>query len=338
MRCGAVEEPLLTPEVLVSHANAKLAPKGRLALARCVVDDGWPVRRAAERFQVSPTTATRWAGRYRLLGQAGMADRSSRPHRCPRRTPTRTERRIIKVRVIRRWGPARIAYLLGLHPSTVHRVLTRFGVARLRWLDRATGRVIRRYERATPGELVHVDIKKLGRIPDGGGHKKLGRTLGNHNNTHHNKQKRLGYAYLHNAVDDHSRLAYTEILGDERKETAAAFWQRANNYFTSCGITVTRVLTDNGACYRSTLFAAALGETITHKRTRPYRPQTNGKVERFNRTLLDEWAYARTYRSEAERVAAFPAWLHTYNHHRGHTALGGTTPASRVTNLSGQNT
>jgi len=127
-----------------------------------------------------------------------MADRSSRPHRCPRRTPTRTERRIIKVRVIRRWGPARIAYLLGLHPSTVHRVLTRFGVARLRWLDRATGRVIRRYERATPGELVHVDIKKLGRIPDGGGHKKLGRTLGNHNNTHHNKQKRLGYAYLHN--------------------------------------------------------------------------------------------------------------------------------------------
>jgi len=177
----------------VSHANAKLAPKGRLALARCVVDDGWPVRRAAERFQVSPTTATRWAGRYRLLGQAGMADRSSRPHRCPRRTPTRTERRIIKVRVIRRWGPARIAYLLGLHPSTVHRVLTRFGVARLRWLDRATGRVIRRYERATPGELVHVDIKKLGRIPDGGGHKKLGRTLGNHNNTHHNKQKRLGY-------------------------------------------------------------------------------------------------------------------------------------------------
>jgi len=131
--------------------------------------------------------------------------------------------------------------------------------------------------------------------------------------------------------------AYTEILCDERKETAVAFWQRANNYFTSCGITVQRVLTDNGSCYRSKLFAAALGEGVTHKRTRPYRPQTNGKVERFNRTLLDEWAYARLYRSEAERVAAFPVWLHTYNRHRGRTALGGATPASRVTNLSGQN-
>jgi transposase InsO family protein len=317
----------------VLHANARLAPRGRLELARCVVDDGWPLRRAAERFQVSPTTAKRWADRYRLGGKAGMNDRSSRPHRSPRRTPTRTERRIIKVRVTRRWGPARIGFLLGLHPSTVHRVLARYGLARLRWLDRATGRVVRRYEHAAPGDLVHVDIKKLGRIPDGGGWKTRGRTIGNRNNN----RSRPGYAYLHNAVDDHSRLAYTEILDDEKKESASAFWTRANAYFNSCGITVTRVLTDNGACYRSRLFAAALGESITHKRTRPYRPQTNGKVERFNRTMLEEWAYAHPYNSEADRLASFPAWLHSYNHHRGHTALRGATPASRVTNLSGQN-
>jgi transposase InsO family protein len=310
-----------------------LAPRGRLALAQCVVDDGWPLRRAAERFQVSATTAARWAGRYRQLGAAGMADRSSRPRRCPRRMPTRTERRIIKVRVTRRWGPARIGYLLGLHPSTVHRVLSRFGLARLAWLDRATGRVVRRYEHAAPGDLVHVDIKKLGRIPDGGGHRVLGRAQGWKNRG----TARPGYAYLHNAVDDCSRLAYTEILADERKETAAAFWRRANAWFNASGITVKRVLTDNGSCYRSNAFAAALTDAIAHKRTRPYRPQTNGKVERYNRTLLEEWAYATTYQSEDERVAAFAAWLHTYNHHRGHTALGGQPPASRVTNLSGQN-
>jgi transposase InsO family protein len=230
-------------------------------------------------------------------------------------------------------GLARIGFHLGLHPSTVHRVLARWGLARLRWLDRATGRVIRRYEHDAPGDLVHVDIKKLGRIPDGGGHRVLGRTAGNRNN---NKHVRPGYAFLHNAVDDHSRLAYTEIPTDEKKETAAAFWTRAAAYFTSCGITVRRVLTDNGSCYRSRLFADALGDTVAHKRTRPYRPQTNGKVERFNRTMLEEWAYARPYRSEAERVEAFADWLHNYNHHRGHTALDGKPPASRVTNLSGQ--
>jgi transposase InsO family protein len=293
------------------------------------------LRRAAERFQTSPTTAARWASRYRQCGIAGMVDRSSRPHRSPGRTPTRVERRIIKVRVIRRWGPARIGFLLGLHPSTVHRVLARYGLAKLSWLDRGTGRVIRRYEHDAPGDLVHVDIKKLGRIPDGGGHRVLERGHGKRNN----KRSRPGYAYLHNAVDDHSRLAYTEILTDEKKQTAVGFWARANAYFTSCGITVKRVLTDNGSCYRSRDFADALhASQIAHKRTRPYRPQTNGKVERFNRTMLEEWAYARSYNSEAERAAAFPAWLHAYNHHRGHTALNGRPPASRVTNLSGQYT
>jgi len=319
----------------MSHPNAFLAPKGRLQLAKCIVDDGWPLRRAAERFQVSVPTAARWAGRYREHGADGMEDRSSRPLRSPSRTPQRRERRIIALRVNRRWGPARIGYLLGIQPSTVHKVLSRFGLAKLSWLDRATGRVIRRYEHEKPGDMIHVDIKKLGRIPDGGGHRVMDRAAGKKNKTGTAANRRPGYAYLHNAVDDHSRFAYTEILEDEKKETAAGFWERANEAFNAAGITVKRVLTDNGSCYRSHAFKDALGPDITHKRTRPYRPQTNGKVERFNRTMLEEWAYAHPYTSEAERVAAFPAWLHDYNHHRGHTSLKGQPPASRVTNLRG---
>jgi transposase InsO family protein len=327
----------------VSHRNAPLSETGRLRLARCVVEDGWSLRRAAERFQVAVSTAARWAGRYRELGEAGMADRSSRPHRSPNRTPMRTERRIIKIRVIRRWGPARIAYLLGLNVSTVHNVLTRYGLAKLRWLDRATGRVIRRMDSAHCGDLVHIDVKKLGKIPVGGGWRLLGRTIGKRNAqadkssgvlTSRYKPVR-GYHFLHTALDAHSRLVYSELLTDERKDTAAAFWLRAQTWFNECGITVRKVLTDNGSCYRSHVFRDALGE-IEHRRTRPYRPQTNGKVERFHRTLVDEWAYARLYRSDAERCSQFPRWLHTYNHHRGHTALGGQPPATRVPNLSGQ--
>jgi transposase InsO family protein len=272
-----------------------------------------------------------------------MIDRSSRPRHSPARTPTRTERRIIKVRVLRRWGPARIGYLLGLHPSTVHRVLTRYRLAKLRWLDRPTGRVVRRMHSEHCGDLVHVDVKKLGKIPAGGGWRMLGRSVGQHHsqadkssgkcNDYRNPLR--GYHFLHTALDAHSRLAYTELLGAECKETAAAFWARANAWFAERGITIRKVLTDNGSCYRSHAFADALGD-IEHRRTRPYRPQTNGKVERFHRTLADEWAYARLYRSDAERCTEFPRWLHTYNHHRGHTALGGQPPATRVPNLSGQ--
>jgi transposase InsO family protein len=327
----------------VSHRNAPLSETGRLRLARCVVEDGWPLRRAAERFQVSVTTAARWAGRYRAAGSAGMADRSSRPHHSPARTPTRTERRIIKIRVLRRWGPARIGYLLGLHPSTVHRVLTRYRMARLRWLDRPTGQVIRRIESSRCGDLVHVDVKKLGKIPAGGGWRMVGRSAGRRNwraDTSSGRRSKHGdplhgHHFLHTALDGHSRLAYSELLSDERKETAAAFWRRANAWFSECGIIVGKVLTDNGSCYRSHAFEDAL-EGIEHRRTRPYRPQTNGKVERFHRTLADEWAYARLYTSDTERCQEFPIWLHTYNHHRGHTALGGQPPASRVPNLSGQ--
>ena len=325
----------------MSHANATLTPRGRLLLARCVVVDRWPLRRAAERFQVSVTTAKRWAGRYRLLGPAGMADRSSRPHRSPHRTPRPVERKVLHLRVTRRWGPARIAFHLKLAISTVGRVLRRYGAPPLSFTDPATGVRIRtsrpapvRYERDKPGELVHMDVKKLGRIPDGGGHRVHGRAAAQKIK----KTAAPGYAYLHHAIDDHSRLAYSEILADEGKETVVAFWTRAVAWFADCGITVARVLTDNGSAYRSQLFAETLGTAIKHKRTRPYRPQTNGKAERFNRTLLEEWAYAQPYTSEAERVAAYPEFLHRYNHHRGHTALGGQPPAARVTNLAGQYT
>ena len=209
---------------------------------------------------------------------------------------------------------------------------------RLACLDQGTGLPVRkpaprRYEHENAGDLIHVDIKKLGHIPDGGGHRFLGRAKG-----HRNRRAGVGYAYLHHAVDDHSRLAYSEILGDEKKETAAVFWLRAVAFFAAHAITVKAVLTDNGACYRSRAFAAALGPQVKHRRTRPYRPQTNGKVERFNRTLTTEWAYAQPYTSDAERAATYQDWLHRYNHHRTHTGIGGKTPISRVHNLHGNNT
>jgi transposase InsO family protein len=335
----------------MSHANACLTPRGRLKLARCVVEDGWSLRRAAERFQVSPPTAQRWAARYRELGEDGMLDRSSRPHHCPNQTHRRVEKKIKHLRTKKQLGPVQIAGRLNMHASTVHRVITRLGLPKLALLDQATGELIRRekpvrYERAAPGDLVHVDIKKLGNIPDGGGWRIHGRTKGQMNRSAHRNPERprevsnrpnLGYAYLHNAVDDRSRLAYVEIHEDEKAETAAGFWHRAVVWFAVQGIFIDRVLTDNGSCYRSKKWAVAMKNTdCIHKRTRPYRPQTNGKVERFNRTLLHEWAYARPYASEQQRRKALPKWLHIYNHHRAHTALGGRPPASRVTNLSGQ--
>ncbi|HEX7740393.1 MAG TPA: IS481 family transposase [Marmoricola sp.] len=318
----------------MTHANAPLAPEGRLRLARLIVEGNWSARRAAERFQVAPATASKWAQRYR----AGMpmTDRSSRPFRSPRRCPRRTERRIVALRFTRRWGPHRISYHLGIPRSTVGRVLDRFRMPLLSHLDQSTGLPVRkprlvRYEKARPGQLVHVDIKKLGRIPDGGGHRVVGRQQGSRHNDGHGRGGR-GYAFLHHAVDDHSRLVYSEILTDERKETAAGFWTRAAAFFATAGILVHAVMTDNGACYRSRDFAAALG-AAKHVFTRPYRPQTNGKVERFNRTLATEWAYAKPYLSDEARAADYDTWLHFYNHHRPHTGIGGSTPASRVHNL-----
>ncbi len=341
---GVVEVSTLRhTEVFVSHRNARLTVHGRRLLVervRC----GRPVAHVAAEMGISRPTAHKWMRRWRAEGDAGLQDRSSRPHRTPHRTAPGVEDRICTLRQTRKLGPARIDPILGLSTSTVHRVLTRRGLHRLAWLDRPTGEPIRRYERARPGEMVHLDIKKLGNIPEGGGWRTVGRTAGAHHKQATTDQRKsgkpvIGYSYIHSAVDDHSRLAYSEVLTDERKETAIAFWRRAQAFFASHGITVERVLTDNGSCYKSKLFTQALTAAgITHKRIRPYRPQTNGKVERFNRTLLDEWAYNRPYTSNTERTQALTGFLHTYNHHRSHTALGGKPPISRVNNAPGQYT
>jgi transposase InsO family protein len=324
----------------VTHARAALNPAGRLKIAQLVVNDGWAQARVAERFQVARGTVSKWVARYRAEGKAGLQDRSSRPLRSPNRTDRRTERRIIALRVTRRWGPHRIGYHLHLPQSTVSKVLTRYRVPLLGHIDLNTGVRVRkpkpvRYERANPGDLVHVDVKKLGRIPDGGGWRTLGKAAGVKNKK---KSVPVGYSFLHSAIDDHSRVVYSEILTDEKKESAAGFWDRANAFYAGLGITVTRVMTDNGSCYRSRLFNDALGEEIKHKYTKPYRPQTNGKIERFHRTLAFEWAYAHHYPSDAARAATYQAWIHSYNHHRPHTGIGGKPPIERVHNVNGKNT
>jgi transposase InsO family protein len=243
------------------------------------------------------------------------------------------ERRLVELRRERRLGPARLAAQAGVPASTLHRVLQRNGVSRLSDLDPTTGRVIRRIETSRPGELVHIDVKKLAKIPPGGGWKVHGRGFDGYAKRHPPR----GYVYVHSAIDAYSRLAYSEIHANEQALTAVGFWRRAVAFYASYDITVERVLTDNGSCYRSFEFRDVLiANAITHTRTRPYHPQTNGKIERFNRTLRDEWAYARPYRSNEARARALDKWLHLYNHHRYHTAIKGT-PANCVNNLSGQN-
>jgi len=296
---------------------------------------GRPVAHVAAEMGISRATAHKWVRRWRSEGEAGLIDRSSRPRRTPHRTPASVETRVCELRQARKLGPARIGPILGLPASTVHRILTRHGLNRLAFLDRPTGQVIRRYERDRPGELIHVDVKKLGRIPDGGGHRVLGRQAGRA------RRSNMGFDYVHSAVDDHSRLAYSEIHGDEKAATCAAFLRRAAAFFTASGIDrIERVLTDNAWPYRKSFaWRQALADLgAAGKLTRAYRPQTNGKVERFNRTLLDEWAYQRPYTSNTERTKALADFLHTYNHHRCHTALGGQPPISRVNDAAGQYT
>jgi len=311
------------------HGNAPMTPRGRMIMVERIAA-GRPVAHVAAEMGVSRKTADKWWRRWQADGEAGLDDRSSRPHRCPHQTPKRVEERIVRLRQRRKLGPARISSIVGVPASTVHRVLCRHGLNRLAWMDRPTGQVIRRIHTDRPGELVHVDVKKLGRIPPGGGWRAHGRG----NVKHH----RVGYDFIHSAIDAHSRLAYSEILANEQGPTCAGFWNRAQQFFAEHAITVEAVMTDNARNYTtSRAFQDAIAG-IEHRRIRSRRPQTNGKVERFNRTLAEEWAYARVYTSNSQRTRALDRFLHTYNHHRGHTALGGDPPITHATNLAGQHT
>jgi transposase InsO family protein len=330
-----------------THSNAALTPRARQRLARLIVEAGWTPARAAERFDVSWKTAAKWAARYRAEGPAGMLDRSSAPHRQPNRTQQPVVRKIVHLRWKHRLGPVQIADRLGMQASTVHAVLVRCRLNRLTHVDRATGEPIRRYEHEHPGDLIHVDVKKLGKVPDGGGWRYVGRGQGLRNRAataartgapkSKYSQPLVGTCYLHTVIDDHSRVAYVEAHDDETKETTAAVLRNAVAWFAQRGVTVQRVLSDNGGAYRSYLWRDTCAELgVTPKRTRPYRPQTNGKIERFHRTLTDGWAFKKFYNSESARLAALPAWIHHYNHHRPHTGIGRATPISRLTNLAGQ--
>ena len=324
----------------MSHANARLTVHGRAELVRRVVEQGRPVAHVVIELNVSRATGYKWLARWRAEGPAGLVDRTSRAHRLPRKTPPELEQRVLALRAERKLGPARIGPLVGLAPSTVHAVLTRHGMHRLAWLDRPTGELVRRYERARPGELVHVDVKKLGRTREGGGWRAHGRGSAQHNHSRAEADagRQVGYDYVHCAIDDHTRLAYAEIRPDETAATCAAFLHWAATFFATVGITrIERVMTDNAMAYRrSAAWREALTDLGAQPRfTRSYRPQTNGKAERFNRTLAEEWAYIRPFTSSTDRAAALPGWLHTYNHHRSHTALGGQPPISRTTVTNG---
>lgn len=314
----------------MSHATARLTVFGRQLIVERVLS-GWSAAAAAEASGVSAATAYKWLRRFDAEGVEGLHTRSSRPHRSPRRVSKRTEDRIVRMRRKQKIGPHEIASRLKEPRSTCYAVLRRHGLNRLDRMDRPTGEVIRRYERQSPGDLGHMDTKKLARIPNGGGHRKLGRIKAPH-------ESGMGYEYVHTLEDDHSRLAYSEILPDEKAETCAMFLRRAVDHFgREYGITFRELITDNAKMYRyAQVFRQATAELGIHQIfTKPKRPQTNGKVERYHRTFLKEWAYVRLYRSNNERGRLLPAWLHRYNHHRSHTALGGRPPISRLNNVPG---
>lgn len=325
-----------------THANAPLTPEGRKRLCERV-DAGRPLAHVADEGGISRAALTKWYLRWLLHGEPGLYDRTSRPDHQPTRTPNDIEEMVVQLRTVEKWGPARIAGHLStvgdgsinISPATVWRILNRNGISRLRDLDMPTGeskREPRRYEHAAPGDMIHVDVKKVGRIPEGGGWAVHGRGTEEALASRRVASRRPGYVYIHAAVDDHSRLAYAEVHPDERAGTAAAFWLWAVLFYREHGITTfSRCLTDNGPAYRSKVFNNALAGTgAAHKYTRPHTPRTNGKVERFNRTMKEEWLYVRAYASDGERTAALAAFLNTYNHDRPHSSLGNKPPASRV--------
>jgi transposase InsO family protein len=293
-------------------------------MVECVLEHGWTIEATAERFQVDAKTVRKWRDRFLAEGQNGLFDRSSRPHRSPNRTRRSSHREVLRLRRKRRWGADRIAFAVGIAASTVQRILRAEGCARLDRGDRATDRTpVQRYQRERPGELIHVDVKKIASIPAGGGWRVRGKGY----EGHFLRNRGHGYRYIHTALDDRTRIVYSEILDDEQATTAAAFWTRAAAWFNAIGITCERVLTDNGSCYRSGLWHRACAHTNTiAKKTRPRRPQTNGKVERYHRILLEECAYIRPWTSEQQRAVAYDRFIHFYNHHRPHGALGWATP------------
>ena len=320
----------------MSHRNARLTPHGRRLLVERV-HQGMPVAHVAKAMGISRQCAHRWVTRYDEEGVEGLEDRSSRPHCSPRRSDESTVVRVLEARRVRREGPAPLSSVLGVSVRTISRILAREGVARLAECDPMTGEVIRasrvsthRYERSQPGELVHVDVKKLGRIPDGGGWRALGRGVPD---ATEKKHRRVGYDYVHSMVDDHRRLAYSEILANETGPTCADFLRRAARFFTECGVSrIEEVMTDNAYCYRlSNDFRRALGELdARHILIKPHCPWQNGKVERFNRTLQVEWAYRQVFASNALRESALAPWLSRYDYERPHSALGGRPPISRL--------
>lgn len=303
------------------HKNARSCPASRELLVTRVLRQGWSVGEAAGAAGVSVRTGHKWLRRYKAEGPSGLADRSSRPLRCPRATPRSQRRRVVRLRRRRMSGPE-IAARLGMAPATVARILSRAGLARLRALE--PKEPPRRYERQSPGELLHLDIKKLGRIR-GVGHRITGSRHG------HNRNRGIGWEFVHVAIDDASRLAYAEILPDERQDTTAGFLERAVAWYAKLGINVQALLTDNGNAYRSHRFAVACQELhLRHHFTRPYRPRTNGKAERLIQTLLREWAYRFAYHSSLERRRWLHHYLHFYNCHRQHRSLSNQPPASRL--------
>jgi transposase InsO family protein len=333
VRCG-LSKAHIRSEVLVSHGNARTTVHGRkLIVARYRA--GWRQAHIAAAMGISRKCVRTWIVRYAAEGEAGLVDRSSRPRTSPSRTAVEVEDRILELRRRERRGPAWIGAQLGVPARTVSRVLVRRGQPRLCALDPMTGEVIRsskvtatRYERERPGELVHMDVKKLARIPDGGGWRAHGRAA---SSTRRDRATKVGYDYVHSLIDDHSRLAYSEVLADEKGATCAGFLTRAAAYFASHGITrIERVMTDNAWAYQHSIKGVCASIGARQKFIKPHCPWQNGKVERLNRTLVTEWAYRQVFTSNDARAAALAPWIEHYNTRRHHSALGGRPPISRL--------
>jgi len=302
------------------HKNARLTVHSREQMAKMVVDRRCTLKAAGLAFNVSPKTAAKWVLRYRQLGQAGLGDLSSKPHRSPRQTHSTLLEKVFAFRRLR-WNGWRIAHEVGISRATVSRVLRRAGLHRLPALDPPPPVI--RYERDHPGDMIHFDIKCLARIRQPGY-----RVTG----LMQKRSRGAGWEYLHIAIDDHSRLSFAAILPDQTHQSAIRFFHMAQAHFARFGISIQRLLTDNGPCYRNMLFNQILTQNnVKHRFTRPYTPRTNGKAERFIKTAVNEWAYARSYQNSQEREAQLPLWLHDYNFHRPHASLKFNTPASRAT-------